>query len=223
MHRLPTTGQRRPARRLLVAAAVLALGPATASCASGDDEATPPESGDSALSGYTVDPPESVAAVALPGTAGEGDVAMAAPAGGLRLVYFGYTSCPDVCPTTMSDIRRALSELPEKDRERVSVAMVTVDPARDTPERLTDYVRNFVADGIALRTEDPDLLRSAADAFGADYGVTTAEDGEVEVSHTADLYAVDDQGTVLVRWPFGTDYQSLASDFGTLLGDGSAG
>ena len=78
---------------------------------------------------------------------------------------------------------------------------------------------NFVEDGQALRTEDDTVLRSAADAFGANYNVETNAEGDVEVSHTGELYAVDDSGTVVMQWPFGTTYESLARDLRSLLGE----
>ena len=131
-------------------------------------------------------------------------------------MYFGYTSCPDVCPTTMADLRVAVESL-GADAERVEVAMATIDPDRDSGEALTSYVQTFVEDGHALRTADDDLLRSATDAFGADYSVTEAEDGEIEVTHTGSVYVVDDAGRMLVQWPFGTSAGDIENDLRTLL------
>jgi protein SCO1/2 len=136
---------------------------------------------------------------------------------GLLLVYFGYTLCPDVCPTTMSDLRLALGDLAGEDRSRVGVAMVTVDPDRDTPSILGSYVRSFVPDGHALRTDDAALLARVAQAFGAGYGVTETADGTIEVSHTAFTYAVDDDGRLLLQWPFGTRWEDIRDDIETLL------
>jgi protein SCO1 len=68
---------------------------------------------------------------------------MRADDGEVLLVYFGYTSCPDICPTTMADIRLALEACHRDLAERVSVAMVTVDPERDTTEVLTGYLGYF--------------------------------------------------------------------------------
>jgi protein SCO1/2 len=183
---------------------------ATTSVVEGADESE-------TYSGYVVDPPVKVDEVVLPVADGSGNFPMVAEPGDLEVVYFGYTFCPDVCPTTMADLRKALAELPEDEASRIGVAMVTIDPARDTSEVLEGYVANFIDDGVALRTDDDTVLRSAADAFGANYEVTTGADGEVEVSHTAELYAVDDTGTVVMQWPFGTSYESLARDLRSLL------
>jgi len=137
--------------------------------------------------------------------------------GKYQLIYFGYTFCPDVCPTTMAYVKKALSSLPSEDRDRVKVVMVTIDPARDTAAKLTDYLKAFVPDGAAVRTDDQTLLRSATGAFGADYKVTTAADGTIEVSHTGEVYVVDDTGTVVLAWPFGTTPKDIHADLARLL------
>jgi protein SCO1/2 len=219
-----------PKRSILATVLIVASAPLLA-CGSSDDAATTDPGADTAragsgdgrtdeappFSGYTIEPAPDVSAVVVPKADGSGEVAMAAPAGGLHLVYFGYTACPDVCPTTMSDLRRALSTLEQSERSQVAVSMVTIDPARDQGAGFANYVSRFIADGAALRTDDPAALRGAADAFGADYEVTTNDEGEVEVSHTGELYAVNDQGQVVLRWPFGTDHESLARDLQSLL------
>lgn len=213
---------RTPARGVIAALALVALGVMGVGC--GDDESSSPTTTaeEPGLSGYTREPTPSVADVQLPLVAGAGDLPAAAAPGGLRIVYFGYTSCPDVCPTTMSDLKRALAQLPPEDAERVEVVMVTIDPDRDVDDKLGAYVTTFIEDGDAARITDPAALRAAADAFGADYSVETAADGEIEVSHTADLYAVDDQGDIVLQWPFGTSYEDLSDDIADLLAEQQA-
>lgn len=132
------------------------------------------------------------------------------------VVYFGYTSCPDICPTTMADLRLAVQQLGD-DAERIDVAFVTVDPGRDDAERITRYIQAFFPDGHALRTDDPVRLEEAAFPFGAAYQVVTHEDGEVEVAHSAFLYAIDSDGVVQVQWPFGFTSEDMASDLEKLL------
>ncbi len=155
--------------------------------------------------------------VALPDVSNEGvPFEMIAEEGGVLVVYFGYTSCPDVCPTTMADVRQALSEMGDA-ADEISVAMVTVDPARDTDEILADYIQYFVPGAHALRTEDDEALRAAADVFGADYGVTKAADGRVEVAHSPWLYAVDDEGVLRVVWAFGASPEAIAADLTDLV------
>lgn len=159
-----------------------------------------------------------VSGTGLPdGTASGAPVAFAADPGGVRLVYFGYTACPDVCPTTLADIRTALAKLSAADRARVSLVMVTIDPARDRPDVLTRYVTSFVPGAHAAQTDDQLALRAVAERFGADYGVETAADGTIEVVHTAFVYLVDAEGHVRVTWPFGTNAPDMRHDLTKLL------
>jgi protein SCO1/2 len=173
---------------------------------------------DRELVGYTREPAPDVADVALPDVADDGrEFAFRAPAEGLLVVYFGYTQCPDVCPTTLANVRGAREDLGD-DAERVSLAMVTVDPERDT-DVLAEYVRSFVPAAHALATDDGGDLQAAADRFGVSYQVAERPDGEVEVAHTDHLFAVDDTGTVVLTWPSGTERQDLAADLEQLLRD----
>jgi len=177
-------------------------------------------SGTTELAGYTRDPLPVVGAASLPDASNGGaPFAFQAEPGGLLVVYFGYTSCPDVCPTTMAEIRTGLEDL-GSDADRVEMAMITVDPGRDTGDVLTNYVHAFVPAGHALRTEDDAALRAAADAFGATYQVTENDDGTVEVAHTAHVYVVDDAGRLRVTWPFGTPGADMANDLRILMGEG---
>jgi len=139
-----------------------------------------------------------------------------APEGGLLLVFFGYTACPDVCPTTLADIRTALADLGD-DAERIEVAMATVDPGRDTDEMLTRYVQSFIPSGHALRTEKGDALLEVAAVLGAAYEVSVNDEGRVEVIHTAHVYVIDDRGELLVTWPFGLESVDIVSDLEVLL------
>lgn len=203
---------RHAARRgvALLAAAVLAALLPLAAC--GKDQAA------TELSGYTREPVPDVSKVVLPRADGSGNLPAAAPKGGYRLVYFGYTSCPDVCPTTLSDLKRAVAQLPADQRAKVDVAMMTIDPDRDLPDRISEYVATFFPkNGTALRASDPADLSAAAGAFGASYGVKPGKDGTPEVSHSGDLYVVDDRGKVVLQWPFGVGAESMASDLSTLF------
>jgi protein SCO1/2 len=152
---------------------------------------------------------------------GEGRVAMVAPEQGLLLVSFGFLNCPDVCPTTLADVRSAVGRLEARDAARIDLVFITVDPDRDGPEELTAYLRHFMPRFHALR-EPGEALDAALEAFLASARVEVAADGSVEVSHTAVLYAVDDRGLVVVEWPFGTSAASIADDLEVLL-DRAAG
>lgn len=167
------------------------------------------------LAGIVRDPAPAVDATTLPSLTGEGDegneVVFRAEPGGLKAIYFGYTNCPDVCPTTMADWTVALRRLPEVVASQIDTVMVTVDPERDS-EVLSGYVQSFVPDAVAAGTFDADRLARAAEPFGASYEVTTNSDGEIEVAHSGFLYLVGDDGTLLVAWPFGTSSQEMAAD-----------
>lgn len=169
------------------------------------------------FAGYEVVPAPQVGDVTLPDLANGGaEFTMRAPADGLLLVYFGYTNCPLECPTTLGDvgvIERALAlDEPGVD-DRIEVAMVSIDPARDLPV-LADYVAGFVPDGHALGTDDDPVLRAAANAFGASYTVVNDQ-----VAHSTHLYAVDDTGTNVMQWTFPTDRDALQADIAALLDD----
>jgi protein SCO1/2 len=148
---------------------------------------------------------------------------MRARAEELLVVYFGYTSCPDICPTTLNDVGIAVADLPADLAERVSVAFVTVDPERDTAEVLQSYLAHFVDRSVGLRSEDAGELAAAASVFGVQYEVAEHQPGDTtyDVAHTAVTYVVDDTGTVAVEWPFGFDNQDMTSDLRTLLEEGS--
>jgi len=204
----------RRARWLATTAVVVAATAVAAGCGGGGagGEATVE------LGGWVREPLPEVGMVELPEVGNGGaPLSMRAPADGLLLVYFGFASCPDVCPTTLADVGEALEVLGD-DAGRVEVAFVTVDPDRDAPDTLEDYLGFFVGDaGRALRTEDPEVLRAAADRFGAAYEYGVDDKGRVEVSHTAHLYAVDPVGRLLVTWPFGVEPGVLAADMAVLL------
>lgn len=138
--------------------------------------------------------------------------------GKLLVVYFGFTNCPDLCPTTLADLRSAFRRIPGS-TDKVDVAMVTVDPDRDTADRLVPYLSSFVDDPIALRTVDTDVLESVEAAFLASSTVTKEATGKVDVSHTAATYVVDATGTVIVEWPFGIGADGMEHDLRILLED----
>lgn len=206
---MPTHGcARATARWLVIASGLLTV---FASCSADLRTGT--------LAGAVRTPPLTVASVTLPDVGNdEAPFTMQAPPGELYLVYFGYTNCPDVCPTTMSDISVALDGLSAEKAGKVTVAMVTVDPDRDTTHLLTSYLAHFFDRSIALRTTDAAQLIAAASAFGVEFQLGTHTPGEAyNVAHTAVTYVVDDTGTVVVEWPFGFDTDDMTSDLSTLL------
>jgi len=141
------------------------------------------------------------------------------------LVYFGYTFCPDVCPTTLADVRLALADLSPDQRASVEVGMVTVDPKRDTGKVLNGYLGHFFAKDVfaSFVSRSPEQLARAEKAFGASHELgKPGKDGSYDVDHTAQLFAVDSNGVVRVEWPFGTSPEDIAADLRTLLSDKTA-
>ena len=192
-------------RKLVAMASLLAV----LGAACGSDER--------ALSGFVRTPPPDMTAALLPDVSHGGDTfEMRAAEDGVLVVYFGFTSCPDVCPTTLADLRKALRSLGD-DAANVTVAMVTIDPERDSAEILTGYVQSFITGAHGLRSGDDAELRAAADVFGADYDVSVNDEGDYEVSHTAHLYAMDDEGLLQVTWAFGTVPEAIANDLEILF------
>lgn len=205
-----------PVGLMLVASAALLLtgcggGDADSSALNGIVRPQPLVVGQVSLPDVTVDPSTPVSEDA-PSTS----YSFVAEPGRLLVVYFGYTNCPDVCPTTMANVEAATRAM-GADGGQVDLAMVTVDPDRDTPQKLSAFLQSYRDGAHALRTTDPAQLRTAEDAFGAQSSVTTAPDGTVEVEHSALAYVVDEQGTVVVEWPFGTDATSMQQDLEALL------
>jgi len=168
------------------------------------------------FSGYVRTPLVDVSSVTLP-TVDDAPVEMVAEPDGLLLVFFGYATCPDVCPMTLTLLKSAVAQQDAADRERVQVAMITIDPTRDTPEVFGAYLAQYFPDGLALRSDEPADLRAAADAFGANYEIRMTREGKREVSHSDDLYVVDDTGKIVLTWSYGLSPEAVTSDLGRLL------
>jgi protein SCO1/2 len=177
------------------------------------------------LAGQIRTPAPNVGDVSLPEVTG-GDVrdfAFTAREDSLLLLYFGYTGCPDICPTTLADLRSAIRTLDDEQAGRVDVAFATIDPNRDTNDVMTAYIRAFFPEkGIAIRTDDPEELENAADSLGVIYSVEEDDDGTIFVEHSAWVYVIDDTGTLLVSWPFGIEPEAIASDIRLLLKETTA-
>ncbi len=166
--------------------------------------------------GATLNPPKPMADFTLPAHDG-GQFRLSEHRDGLVLVYFGYTYCPDVCPATMYQIKRAMEELGDQ-ADAVQVVMITVDPERDTAEQLGSYVTNFDARFLGLRTTDPDALDVILADFGAYYTIEEPEDGgnDYSVTHTAAVYVLDG-GDLVEVFSYGTTGEEMASDLKHLL------
>lgn len=200
---------------LVLAFAVASIALTVASCG-GDGETEKPF-------GLPPSPGKNVSAVRLDDVSRSDAGRPTAPTartGELMLVYFGFTTCPDICPTTLADLGTAIRALPASDRKRVTVALITVDPKRDSGKAMRSYLSHFFEDNpsLALRTDDREALAEAEEAFGASHKLGKPKrDGSYDVSHSAYTYAVDDSGDVVLEWPFGMRSADLSHDLKILL------
>jgi protein SCO1/2 len=142
---------------------------------------------------------------------------VSAHGGDAVLVFFGYTACPDICPTTLADSARALELLGPDLAQRVEVVMVSVDPARDDPAELAGYVTHFHPSFRAVTGSPADIDRAAA-SYGVYYRAGPPDDdGFYTVDHTASLMGIGPDGALRVLWPSGVGPEALAADLREML------
>ncbi len=142
-------------------------------------------------------------------------------AGKTTLVYFGYTSCPDVCPTTMADIAAALADAPLSVRARVNVVFVTTDPERDTGRILYAWIVKIDPTFIALRGT-PDEVRAAAQAMDVDPGIPEMSDaGRYTVAHGTTVTAFGPDGRALAIYPAPSTIPEWSHDLPILVRGGT--
>ncbi|HEX3125226.1 MAG TPA: SCO family protein [Rhodanobacteraceae bacterium] len=138
-----------------------------------------------------------------------------------NVAYFGYVSCPDVCPTTLAVLKQVWKSLEERGlRDRVRISFVSIDPQRDTPEMLGKYVAFFSPDFLAATGSDEQLTRLTR-ALGLLYSRTTGANGEIQVDHSGSAVIVDPQGRLvgMFRPPFAA--ADVAADLATLAATGN--
>lgn len=131
-------------------------------------------------------------------------------------LYFGYTFCPDICPTTLAQLAQAQRRL-GADASRVQVIMVTVDPERDTPERLAAYVSAFDPSFIGL-IGTPNAIAAAAASLGVYFARQEVESAAgYLMDHTASVLLLDPEGRLRLIWPPNTSSEFMAEDLSYLL------
>lgn len=167
------------------------------------------------MHGVMRDPPKPVPAFDF--TLPSGAPLHTAPeAGRPMLVFFGYTNCPDVCPTTLADWKRVKTQLGARG-DRVRYLFVTVDPERDTPAVADAYARKF----------DPSFIGVSGDAaltarVMAAFEVTAAKEAVTDsthyfMGHSAQAFLLDDKGRIIAMYPLGIGWQALADDLESIL------
>jgi protein SCO1/2 len=137
--------------------------------------------------------------------------------GKVTVVFFGYTQCPDVCPTTMSELAQVKKTL-GPDGDRLQGVFITIDPERDTPDVLRSYVGSFDPGFVALRGT-PEQTAATAKAFKVFYAkVPSRTPDSYTMDHTAGSYVFDAQGRVRLFERYGAGgAQALAADVKTLM------
>lgn len=184
---------------------VVLLASALVSCSNSNDS----------LDGYIPPSPKNVSAATVHEAGTSTPIRFVPAAGEVLIVYFGYTHCPDLCPTTMVAIKNAKKMIGEL-AAKVDLAMITVDPARDTGDILSRYLASFSDRYHALVPTSDAELRTVEKLFQATSSVTNI-DGEIQVVHGGTAYVVDSAGDVIVEWPFGLDSISMAHDLTILF------
>ncbi len=146
----------------------------------------------------------------------DGPVSLDDLAGKYTYIYFGYTYCPDVCPATLSQLARVKERL-GADGSEMQVVMITVDPERDTPEKLAEYLHHFDPDFVGLSGDSAEI-----DAAGKPFGLYyERHEGSTEtgylVDHTARTFLLNRNGDVILSYAFDTPTDAFYNDFQKLL------
>lgn len=182
----------------------LLLGLMLAGCGGGDRE----------LAGAVLEPPIAAPDVTL--EAGGEPVSLSDFRGQWVYLYFGYTFCPDACPITLSKLAQVREQLGD-DADRMQVIMVTVDPERDTPAVLSDYVTRFDPSFIGL-AGPTEAIDAAGQPFGIFYQRSEGSTPDSYlVDHTTRTYLIDPEGNTVVAYPHDAPVESLLGDLRWLI------
>ncbi|MCB9437300.1 MAG: SCO family protein [Anaerolineales bacterium] len=184
--------------------------------AKADEAVQPVDYQVSELRGAIFDPPRQLADFSLPSTTGD-DFRLSDQRGKVVLMYFGYMACPDICPTSNTELKKVYEELGPL-AEQVKVVFVTIDPERDDLARMKLYLGLFHPDFIGLRGEN-EVNQPIMDAFGV-----RAERQELSnsamgylLNHTASIFLVAPDGRLLEQFLYGTPYTNIAHDVRVIL------
>ncbi|HEY4568838.1 MAG TPA: SCO family protein [Kribbella sp.] len=213
----------RNAALLLAVVALLAL----AGCSGGNQEKADNPGGaiirstqdPNGLRGATLDQPYSLPAATLTDTAGNPFNLVTSTKKPVTLVFFGYTNCPDVCPTVMADVASALTKLDKSVRDQVQMLFITTDPARDTGPVIRKYLDRFDPSFTGL-TGSLTSIKDIAKAVGVPVeGMQKLPSGGYEVGHGAQVIGFGKNDKANVLWLSNAAIGDLAHDFGKLVED----
>ena len=199
------------ARRLLVTMVV------AASCLAAGGPVSAAPAGSAGLRSGAFDPPRAAPDFTLPTTRG-GEFRLSRHLGQVVALTFGYTSCPDVCPTVLAELSQLRLRLGAAAR-RVQVVYVSVDPERDTAERLRAYTEQFDKTFLGL-TGAPDQLTTVWKAYGVSLvrrDLPGSKPPTYLIHHSASVFLIDPAGRLRVMAPFGTPLDDVLHDVRALL------
>lgn len=150
-------------------------------------------------------------------TGKDGDVSLSDYRGKLVLIYFGYTFCPDICPATLANVGQALRNLGEDKASEVQTIMISLDPERDTPQKLAEYVTHFHPSFIGITGTEQDIAQVTS-LYGIFYQVQPGSDATgYLIDHTATLLVIDREGYLKLVFPFGVTVDEIADDLEYML------
>jgi len=137
--------------------------------------------------------------------------------GKIVLLFFGYTSCPDICPTTLAEMTQVMNGLGDASKH-IQVVFVSVDPVRDTPEKIQEYVSRFNSTFIGLSGSQAELepIWQSYSIFRAETQTDSAMG--VIIDHTARLNLIDAEGNLRLSYAYGTPVEDIVHDLELLLG-----
>lgn len=148
----------------------------------------------------------------------EGPVSLSDFKGQVSVIYIGYASCPDVCPTALAVLTQSLRQLSESEREQVQGIFISVDPERDTPAKLADYTA-FFSPRIVGVTGSREEIDQVVRQYGAFYRIVDMEDSAMgyAVDHSSRLYLVDREGRLVETLLHNTSVPAMTTALKTLL------
>jgi protein SCO1/2 len=137
--------------------------------------------------------------------------------GRYMLIFFGFTHCPDICPAELQVIAQALEQLGDKAKNVVPI-FITLDPERDTPEAMGNYVKSFGPNFVGL-TGSPEAIAAAAKAYRVSYAKVENKEsaGDYSVDHSALVYLMDPEGRYVTHFSYGLSADQMAEKLGKFL------
>ena len=132
------------------------------------------------------------------------------------LLFFGYTHCPNSCPSILYNVGWIFDQLASRPEYRIRFIMVSIDPQRDTPAVLASYLHAYHSDFIGL-TGDASSIQKILSAYGISTEIKQGSGGDYTISYSPDIFAIDRQGNLVTRYPYGTEPESILNDMYYLI------